>query len=392
MPKNPSSRRLRSEAGNVLILTALSMTVLLGVVALAIDGSNGYTERTRMAAAADAAAKSAAYQLKYGYGDLQAFANREAVMHGFTPGVDATVSVYSPPSWLATSPFYNRAGFVEVVITGNRQTYFGNILGFGNIAPLARAVAGASQPASCLITMQNLTFGNTEFTMNGCGASVGGNLAGTNPNAEVTGTPVPPVSVTGTCTGYCGSMGVLATSQPAPIDPFAGLASPTVAAACVPATVNPLPPGCYTTIPGTITQLTGGGTYKVTGLIDITSSLTGSNMLLYLTSTASINGGNNGTLALSANNTVPYAGIAIYGDPGSQINAGNAFELNVTGAVYMPGSDLVFNNHLQIDNTNCTLFIVRSLDIDNGNSQILNTSGCAGSFSNAAYLGTAISE
>ena len=175
-------------------------------------------------------------------------------------------------------------------------------------------------------------------------------------------------------------------------DPFAGLPSPTVAGTCGPATINPLPPGCYTTIPGTITNFTGGGIYKVTGLIDITSSLAGSNMLLYLTSTASINGGNNGTLTISAGNTAPYAGIAIYGDAGSQINAGNAFELNITGALYMPDSDLTFNNHLQIDNTNCTLIIVNSLDIDNGNSQILNTSGCAGSFSNAAFLGVAISE
>lgn len=392
MPQTDLIRRARSESGNILVLTALSLVVLLGITALAIDGSYGYSERNRMAAAADAASKSAAYQLKYGYGDLQAYANREVVMHGFTPGSDVTVTVNTPPSYLVTSPFYNQPGFVEVVVSGTRQTFFGNILGFANLTPLARSVAGTAQPSSCLIAMDDLTFGNTTFTMNGCGASVGGDLSGTNPNAEVTGTPVPPVSVTGTCSGYCSSMGVLATSQPAPIDPFAGLPSPTVAGTCGPATINPLPPGCYTTIPGTITNFTGGGIYKVTGLIDITSSLAGSNMLLYLTSTASINGGNNGTLTISAGNTAPYAGIAIYGDAGSQINAGNAFELNITGALYMPDSDLTFNNHLQIDNTNCTLIIVNSLDIDNGNSQILNTSGCAGSFSNAAFLGVAISE
>src|SRR3954468_2140273 len=78
---------LKSESGSILILTALAMIVLLGVVALAVDGSFMYTERNRMAAAADGAAKSAAFEVYLGNTDdtaLLAFAKREVSAHGFS--------------------------------------------------------------------------------------------------------------------------------------------------------------------------------------------------------------------------------------------------------------------------------------------------------------------
>ncbi len=64
LPTSPGSaarrRDARSEEGSILILTALSMVVLLGMVALAVDGSYMFTERNRMSAAADSGAISAA--------------------------------------------------------------------------------------------------------------------------------------------------------------------------------------------------------------------------------------------------------------------------------------------------------------------------------------------
>src|SRR3954453_8707860 len=85
-----ASRRhlLKSESGSILILTALAMIVLLGVVALAVDGSFMYTERNRMSAAADGAAKSAAYEVFHAnltQANLEAFADHEVSQHGFNP-------------------------------------------------------------------------------------------------------------------------------------------------------------------------------------------------------------------------------------------------------------------------------------------------------------------
>ena len=53
-----------SERGSILILTALSMTVLLGIAALSIDISFMYDKRNRLHAAADAAAKSGAFEVR----------------------------------------------------------------------------------------------------------------------------------------------------------------------------------------------------------------------------------------------------------------------------------------------------------------------------------------
>jgi len=98
----PHVRRhaFRSESGSIIILTALSMVVLLGIVALAVDASFMYTERNRMASAADAAAKSAAFENhRNPSSDLQAYANREVVQHGFDPDPAGTtvVTVNRPP-------------------------------------------------------------------------------------------------------------------------------------------------------------------------------------------------------------------------------------------------------------------------------------------------------
>ena len=71
---SPSSRDrgtrppISGERGSIVLLTALSMVVLLGMVALAVDGSYLYTELNRMSAAADAAAKSAALERRLSAG------------------------------------------------------------------------------------------------------------------------------------------------------------------------------------------------------------------------------------------------------------------------------------------------------------------------------------
>ena len=384
-------RASRSEAGNILILTVLAMVVVLGIVALAIDGSYMYTERNRMAAAADAAAKSAALELKRGSGDLQAFANREVVAHGFTPAPDgdADVVVTTPPD---DGAFAGQPKFVKVVVSRTTATFFARVLGWANLRPGARAVAGTSQPEYCFITMDDLNVGNDTWTLNGCNVGVGGDLNVLPSGVVIQGSPTPFVGVSGTCTGPCSQAGSLSTGAPAPIDPMAGLAAPTVSGPCGPAPVtNPLPGGCYTTIPTGVTTLQSGATFKVTGLWR-PDSVTGSNVLIYLTSTAEIDGGNNGSLNLVAGNTAPYAGIAIYGDPGSTLGATNHFTLNITGAIYMPGGTGDFKNHLEITDTGCSLFIFNTFTEKNGNAKVFKTTGCAGQFSNAAFLGVALAE
>ena len=47
-----------------------------------------------------------------------------------------------------------------------------------------------------MIINEDLTIGNFEFHLNGCGMSVGDNLEIYDPTSEVTGSPTPSVNVT----------------------------------------------------------------------------------------------------------------------------------------------------------------------------------------------------
>ena len=66
--------RLHSDSGQTLIWFALSLVVLLGIAALAIDVGRLYGERRRMQNAADAAALAGAHELCQGRPDADAVA------------------------------------------------------------------------------------------------------------------------------------------------------------------------------------------------------------------------------------------------------------------------------------------------------------------------------
>ena len=158
-----------SERGSILILTALSMTVLLGIAALSLDISFMYDKRNRLHAAADAAAKSGAFEVRrdssISLTDLQTFANQQVSAHGFNPAGTTSVVVHHPPT---SGAFTGDAGYVEVIVSEPTSTFFGRILGWTSMTPGARAVAGTSNNLACIITLRgpgttpySLEIGNT---------------------------------------------------------------------------------------------------------------------------------------------------------------------------------------------------------------------------------------
>ena len=396
-----SRRTLNSESGSIIILTALSMVVLLGIVAFAVDASFLYTERNRMAAAADAAAKAAAIEWhRSTFSNLQKFAEHEVVLHGFNPqsqGGQTKVEVFHPPSG---GIFIGNSNFVEVLVSQPTSTFFAQVINavFGTVTPMARAVAGTTIPPNCLVTDDgagggDLVIGGSAPSMSGCDVAVGRNLT---LGAAFGGSPPPTVSAVGTCSGSCVNV---KTGQLAPADPVEGLAAQlratgvTVGANCpgpgIPAVTNPLAPGCYTTIPTAVTQLLPG-TFQISGPIT-TDNLSGNDVLIYLTGTAALNGGVGGNLNLNLTglNSGPYAGIAVLADPGVTFAATDV-TLNVTGAFHLPSTDAVFNSLNA--NTTCAIMTFRSLTVTNGGGASMSTSNCQTLFSTAAYLGVSLAE
>ena len=395
-----SARPSDRESGQILILTAVTMIVLLGIAALTLDASFMYDKRNQLHAAADAAAKSAAIEIArqgtgVAIGSLRNFADQQVNAHGFTPvrlGGTTIVDVNHGP---ASGPFAGNAGFVEVIVSQPTGTFFARILGTNSMTPTARAVAGSSNPQNCMIVKEDLTFGNSAIHSNGCGVAVGGDIDPTKPGSTIDGTPLPSVGVHGDCVGVsCDQMGVLTLGAPVPTDPLAGLPLPTNPGGCVAGTAATLTPGCYTSIAGSVTTLTAG-IYYVTGRVDV-DNLSGTNVMIYLSGSGQLGAaspGNNKIITLTAPTSGTYKGIAIFQDPAnaSDIDIKNSFTFTVTGALYFPGADINFKNNLTITNTSCTLFIGKSLNFDNGTGTFTN-SGCATTFGGAVFLGVSIAQ
>lgn len=398
---------IHSESGQIVILTAVAMVALLGIAALSLDASYMYDLRNRMHAAADAAAKSAAIEVirnpTASQATLEAFADQQVAWQGFSPtrlGGTTSVVVNHAPGPLVGPNFIGNPHYVEVIVSETKSTFFANILGFANMTPRAMAIAGAGNPSACVVINRDLTIGNSgagipTLTMNGCGVAVGGNIIANNPGATIDGTPTPSVAVTGTCIDpwdACTDMGILTTGAPTPTDPLSTLVFPSSPGGCIPGVGTTLGPGCYTSIASTVTSLQSGS-YYITGTVDIGTSLTGSGVTLFLTGAGHLTSGNNNALHLTAPTSGSYTGVAIFQDrtDSNNFDTGNRFTIDVSGAIYMPGTDVNFPNALSFSGTNCTLFIARSLTIKNGSGTMSN-SGCASVYGGALFLSVSIAQ
>jgi hypothetical protein len=137
--------------GTVAVLVAVSIMLLVGIVAITLDGGLLQDNKRRAQNAADAAAMAAANTLFsnsptiYGSniadpgGKAVAAALKNADDNGFpNNGTDTTVVVNIPPK---SGLFTAQLGYAEVIITYNQPRYFSAIWGSTATPVVARAVA-----------------------------------------------------------------------------------------------------------------------------------------------------------------------------------------------------------------------------------------------------------
>lgn len=125
----------RSEHGFTAVTVASVMLVLMGMAAIAIDGSNLYRERGDVQNTADLSAVAAAYEACIGGSDADAVAAGEsqAVVNSYD-GADPKVTVAvvkEDPYWRAT---------IDSTIGG----FFSNLLGAETLSTTATALAGCT--------------------------------------------------------------------------------------------------------------------------------------------------------------------------------------------------------------------------------------------------------
>jgi hypothetical protein len=151
------SSRPAPRSGAILAWVALSLAVILGIVALNLDGGRLLEERRRAQTVADAAALTAAADLYANYwghhgldpnGTAGAAAEAAAVANGYPAGA---VTVNVPPQ---SGTFAGQAGHVEVVLRTSVGATFGTLFTDQDLPVSARAVARGRPMKLGLILMR----------------------------------------------------------------------------------------------------------------------------------------------------------------------------------------------------------------------------------------------
>jgi hypothetical protein len=150
---------LFKERGQALILITLAAIGLVGIVALAIDGSAKFSDRRHAQNAADTAAMAAALTKVNGLTagqthtvcstdsgwtnstfclDIIDAAWDRAEENGYDGLIPNSVDVYSPP---VSGPYAGKSPYVQVIVTSYVDTYFARILGINQTRNIVQAVA-----------------------------------------------------------------------------------------------------------------------------------------------------------------------------------------------------------------------------------------------------------
>lgn len=231
-------RRAPNQHGQVYVLITVSLLVLLGMGALAVDVGNLWTARRLMQSAADAAAIAGAEQVAYGdASDVTSAAQSASAQNGFTngsprPGASSAVSVavYSPP---ASGPYAVNPNAVQVVVSQDQPTYFMRVLGWQKVPVSTIATAVTISGGSCVYSLNPtapsaIDVGGTASVSSACGIYDDSNNASSALTVSGGGTITAPlVGVVGGTNLNGGGSSPPSTGIAAFGDPLAWLAEPT---------------------------------------------------------------------------------------------------------------------------------------------------------------------
>lgn len=379
-------RLWRDRAGNVLVLAAACMPLLIGAAGLAVDTANWTYWKRQLQREADSAALAGAYAKAQGKDAIAAATNDLTRTNVITLSTPADIK--SAPT---TGSFAGNPLAVRVALSTQRRLPFSGA--FMSSAP----VISAHATAAILVTGQYcaLALGSgsvTGITMSGSAAVNFGCGMATNSTSKtkavvasgsssITASPIAAVGGLSASSNYTGTTQLLPYTLPQQ-DPYASVPTPTTPSSCSPQTnVQPKETqafdasankgNCYKglNIKGTATFKPGiyyidGGTFSVGSganvSIDTSGVATGgeTGVTFILTSstaatnpssiaTLDINGGATINLAATTLTTSPYEGLLFYQDRRALDSGTNNVNGNASsvfyGGFYFPSQELDFS-------------------------------------------------
>jgi Flp pilus assembly protein TadG len=343
-----------------MVFTAISMTVLLGFLALATDVGILLNEKRVMQSAADCAAVAGAMELDYAIADgyasqsagATAAAKSAATTNGFTGGSGVTVTVHNGPS---SGPHSGSASYVEVILRQNEPTLFMKLFTRSTTAVSARAVAGLGVNNGCIWTLGT---SNTDISQTGSGSlNVSTCSIFDNSSSGSALTQTGSGSITAQSIGIVGNYTKTGsgTISPTPVtgivaasDPLASLVVPSIStgSGCQAAQTfsgsgtYTLNPGCYNgvSITGSGSLTLNAGNYVINGNL----SSTGSSSLTLGAGNYTVNGNFNdtgsGSLSLGAGLYITNGNLGL---TGSGTLSGTGVSFYTTGQTSITGSSSV---------------------------------------------------
>lgn len=420
----PVARVTKAENGQVLVLTALSLTVLLGFMALAIDVGLIHYRQVQLQTAADAAAVAAGLELgncgKTVCTNMQNAAARALIEDGITTsnitptankctiststGLAMVINV-APCVLGSKDPNSGNTNMAEVVLTESQRTFFGIFVGHPIWNLVARAEAGEAYYLStgggnCIYT-KSLAFNSSNgiFKLTNCGIYDNGNLQ-TNNGDGVTATTFlyygswSPNNCNNSCVWNLGNSQTQPThTNTVQSDPLASLTPPTkpanstTASNTTPNNGATLQPGYYpngVNLNSNVSVTLSPGVYYMNGSINVNSGakITGNGVTLYFTSgSLQLNSGSTAKLSAPTTSTNgSNANMLVWESTGN----GSGMEIDATsssyfnGVIYLPRQTLTLNSGsgVNINGTaTSTALDVNALIVNSGTTFLLNGAG-----------------
>lgn len=395
-------RKFRTnQRGNVLVIAAAGMPLLIGSAAVGVDTIQLSLAKRQMQRSADSAALAGAYALVQSQ-NVATSVNHDLALNNDVPLHGAPVIQNAP----TTGSYAGNNRAVRVALTSQRSLPF--ISFFTNAATTVSVEATAAIIYSgqfCMVSLENgnatgITFSGSTVVDLGCGVSTNSRSANgvsAGGSARVMATPIAAVGGVPSSGAYVAPTTLLPYS-PQQTDPFAALPQPTVPADCNNQELRVQPNTSYTVpanatgvycwrgmdIKGTLNL--APGTYYVDGgvlALGAQANVTGTGVTFVLTSsnatsdpssiaTLSMNGG--AVLDVSAPTSGVYKGVLMAQDPraplggSSQINGNSSSRFE--GGFYFPRHDLTFNGNTGM-RTECLQLVARRLTFT-GNSSVRN--------------------
>jgi Flp pilus assembly protein TadG len=380
---------LSGRTGNVAIIFALSLPLVLGGAALGVEAGSWYFDQVKLQQMADTAAYAAAVDNRAGKASsiMLASATSAAGDNGYNSSTD-TLTLNTPP----TSGSNQNANSSEILLTRTEQRLISQFFDTSPVIVKARAVATyVSSANACVLALdpsasQAVTFsGSSTVSLNGCNVMANSISSTSIYSQGSTSVSVPCLMTAGDVsinTGVTQTACTSAMTQLAPVaDPFRNVAEPADTGNCQNSNGATLQPGRYCgglSINSSVNLKPGvyiidGGTFKANG----NAAISGSGVTFVMANNASLSFNGNAVLNVSAPTSGTYAGMLFFGSRSNSTSASvtinGASSSVMTGAVYFPNQPVYYTGNFQGAN-GCTQVVARTVAWSGNSNLAVNCS------------------